>query len=275
MPRVQGPAPIVALAATAAAGAAAAAAPFLSNGLLLTGSACGGGGSEQRCIGLARGLSLVEISPRAWLFVAGGVLSVVLAAAAILALRRGWAAAVPPAVALALGVAAVAGVFALERVAAHVDPAGAQGTTGRLLEDWHPFLEPELRDMREDALRSYAGRPTEPGGPVYDREQILGSFSVREQTGWSVLRWALAAGLFAALLALALQLTASLRLAVTLAGTAGIVTWALAFDGARPCDSSASECYDGVVTFLAVGAAVVWWVLYALGSKNARRRGEP
>jgi hypothetical protein len=271
MSRVQGSAPIVSLAVVAAAGAAAAVAPFLPKGLALSGSACGGGGSEQRCIGIARRLSLVEISPRAWLFVAGGVLCVLLAGAAILAVRRGWAAAAP--LTLALAVVTVIGLVSMERVAAHVEPASVQGTIGRVLEDWNPFLEPELRDMREDAVRRYAGKPTAPGGPAYDREQILDSFSVREQAGWKILRWATVVGFFAGLVALATLLTSSLALAVTLAGTGGLVTWALAFDRARPCDSNASECYDGLVTFFAFAVAIVWWVVYLAGSRAARRGG--
>jgi uncharacterized protein YdbL (DUF1318 family) len=271
MRRVQGSAPIVSLAVAAVAGAAATLAPFLPNGLVLTGSACGGGGSEQQCIGIARQLSLVEVSPRAWFFVAGGVLVAVLAGAAIVALHRGWAALV--AITLVLAVVALVGIVSMERVAAYVEPAGTQGTIGRLLEDWHPFLEPELADMREDAVRTYAGQPTVPGGPLYDREQILDSFSVREQGGWKLLRWAIPVALFAALGALASLLVASLALAVTLAGTTGLVVWALAYDRARPCDSNASECYDGFVTIFAVGAAVVWWVAYLLGV-SAERRGD-
>ena len=125
--------------------------------------------------------------------------------------------------------------------------------------------------MRADAVRRYAGRPTAPGGPAYDREQILDSFSVREQSGWKLLRWAIPVALFASLLALASLLAATLALATTLAGTAGLVVWALAYDRARPCDSNASECYDGLVTIFAVGVAVVWWVVYLLGTSAARR----
>ena len=44
-------------------------------------------GNEQRCTGIARQLSLVDVSPRAWGYVAGGALCILLAAAALL-LRR-------------------------------------------------------------------------------------------------------------------------------------------------------------------------------------------
>lgn len=271
MQGVQGSAPIVSLVIAAGAGVAAAIAVFLPKGLVLSGSACGGGGSEQHCIGIARQLSLVEISPRAWYFVAGGVGCALLAGGAILVLRRDWGALLP--VTLVLAAVALVGVVAMEQVAAHVEPASTQGTIGRLLEDWHPFLEPELADMREDALRKYSGQPTAPGGPAYDREQILDSFSVREQRGWTLLRWAIPIAFFAALVAFASLLSTSLGFAITLAGTVGLVTWAVAYDRARPCPSG-SECYDSFVTTIAVGVAVAWWVAYGLNTRSASRRDD-
>jgi hypothetical protein len=259
----------VSLGIVAAAGVAAVVAAFLPKGIVVTGRACGGGGSEQRCIGIARQLSLVEISPRAWLFVAGGFACALLAGGAILALRRHWAALLP--MTLVIAAIALVGLVLMEQVAAHVEPANAQGTTGRLIQDWHPFLEPELADMREDAVREYAGQPTAPGGPDYDREQILDSFSVREQGGWTLLRWAIPTAFFAALVALASLVATSVALAITLAGTVGIVAWALVYDRARPCNPNASECYDSFVTVLAVGLAVVWWIVYYLGTRSAPR----
>ena len=273
MERVKGLATIVSLAIVGAAGVAAAVAAFLPGGLLLTGYACGGGGDEQRCIGLARQLSLVEISPRAWLFVAGGVGCALLAGGAILALRRDWGAVLP--LTLVLTAAALVALVLMEQVAAQVEPANVQGTTGRLLEDWHPFLQPELADMREDAVRKYAGQPTAPGGPAYDREQILDSFSVREQGGWTLLRWAIPVALFAALLAFASVVATSLGFAVTLAGTGSIVAWGLVYDRARPCGSDASECYDGLATVFAVGVAIAWWVIYLSTRSGSRRDDSP
>src|SRR5688572_15973977 len=67
-----------------AAGLAVALAPVAFPGLVLGGSACGGGGSEQVCLGIARELTLVEISPQAWLWVAGGGIIAVVAVAAFL-----------------------------------------------------------------------------------------------------------------------------------------------------------------------------------------------
>jgi hypothetical protein len=274
MPAMSRVASVMSLVVVAAAGALAAVAPLLPEGLVLGGSACGGGGSEQQCTGIARQLSLVEISPHAWLFVAGGSLCAVLGGAALVALWRDWSALVP--IALVLAVVALVGLVAIEQVDVLVEPAGGGGgTIGRSLEDWGPFLAPELADMREDALRRYAGRPTAPGGPVFDREQILGSFSVREQDGWRLLRGAIVVGFFAALFAFATILGASLPLAITAAGTLGVVAWAVAYDQAVTCDPGASECYQGITTAFAIGLAVVWWVVYLVGAAIARRVAKP
>jgi hypothetical protein len=250
------------------AGAAAAVAPLLPEGLVLRGYACGGGGDEQRCIDIARRLSLVEISPRAWLFVAGGVLCAVLGAATLVVVWRTSRTVLP--LAFVLTAVALAGLAQMERISAFVDPAGTEGTVGRTLEDWDPFLEPELRDMREDALRRYAGTRTEPGGPLYDREQILDSFAVREQVGWRAFQAAVVVLFFAALLGLASAVTSRPALAVTITGTVGIFVWAYVIDRVTPCDGG--ECWDGVLPVAAFVLAVIWWAVYFLASAAARRQ---
>ena len=186
----------VAFAAVAAAlGAVIALAPLSEHGLVLGGSACGGGGNEQRCTGITRQLSLVEISPRGWAFVAGGVLCILLAAAALVLRRRTD---VRLGIAIAVLVLAFVGLVQVERVDALLGPEDG-GTWGRSLEDWGPVLSPELADLRRDALLRYEGTRTEPGGPLYDREQILPSFFAHVQDGWRVLRGAVVVLFFVAL----------------------------------------------------------------------------
>ena len=250
------------------AGAAAAVAPLVSKGLVLGGYACGGGGEEQRCIGIARRLSLVEISPRAWLLVAGGVLCALLGAVTLVVVWRTSRTVLP--LALVLTVVALAGLVQMERIAVFVDSAGTEGTVGRSLEEWDSFLEPELRDMREDALRRYAGTRTEPGGPLYDREQILDSFAVREQAGWRVFQAAVVVLFFAALLGLASALTSRPALAITITGTVGIFVWAYVIDRVTPCEGG--ECWDGVLPVAAFVLGVIWWAVYLVGTAVARRQ---
>ena len=81
---------------------------------------------------------------------------------------------------LSLAVLCVAflGLVQTTQIDAKLGPSEG-GTYGRSLEDWGGFLSPALVELREDALRRYVGRPTEPGGPLYDPDQILSSFSVR------------------------------------------------------------------------------------------------
>ena len=112
----------VAFAAVAAAlGAVIALAPLSQQGLVLGGSACGGGGNAQRCTGIARQLSLVEISPRAWALVAGGVLCIVLAAAALVLRRRSD---IRFGIAIAVLVLAFVGLVQVERIDALLGPEG-------------------------------------------------------------------------------------------------------------------------------------------------------
>ncbi|MEJ7790894.1 MAG: hypothetical protein WKF65_02860 [Gaiellaceae bacterium] len=179
---------------TVAAGAVAVLAAVLLPGLVLGGSACGGGGNAQRCTGIARQLSLVGVSPHAWAYVAGGTVCILLGAAALLLTRHRVARIV---LSLAVLTVAFIGLVQTTRVDAKLGPSGG-GTYGRQLEDWGAFLSPALRELRQDALRRYGGRQTEPGGPRYDREQILASFSVREQDGWRFLYTAVVVVFFAA-----------------------------------------------------------------------------
>ncbi len=244
----------------AVAGAVAALAPLLLEGLVLGGSACGGGGSAQRCTGIARQLSLIEISPRAWAFVVGGAVCVVLAAAAFVLRRRNG---VRLGIAAAVLALAFAGLVQTERIEALLGPEGG-GTWGRSLEDWGPFLSPELADLREDSLRRYAGTRTEPGGPLYDREQILPSFSARKQDGWLFLYRAVIVLFFVSLFETARRLVRRPALAVTTTATVGLVAWAMVLDAAVQCEDG-GECWKGIATLLAFVVAVGLWLAYLAG----------
>lgn len=249
------------VAVTVAAGAVAALAPVLLPGLVLGGSACGGGGNAQRCTGIARQLSLVNVSPRAWACVVGGALCVLFGAAALLLARRRVARIV-----LSLAILAVAfvGLVQTSRIDAKLGPS-AGGTYARPIDDWGAFLSPALRELRQDALRRYGGRRTEPGGPRYDREQILGSFSVREQDGWRILHVVVVVAFFAAGLESVRRVVRRPSLAIVTASTAGLVVWAAVVDRSTRCDPGASECYRGLTTLLAVAAAGLGWAGYLAG----------
>jgi len=248
-------------AVTVATGAVATLAPVLLPGLVLGGSACGGGGNAQRCIGIARQLSLVEVSPRAWAYVAGGALCVLLGAVALLVVRHRVAKIVLSAAVLSI---AFAGLVQTTRVDAKLGPSGG-GTYGRAIEEWGPFLSPALLELRQDARRRHGGTRTEPGGPLYDREQILDSFSVREQDGWRYLHAAIVVAFFAAGLETVRRVVRRPILALVTTSTVGLVLWAWVVDRATPCGPGASECYRGLPTILAIGAAALVWLAYLTG----------
>ena len=169
-------------------------APVWLQGFVLGGSACGGGGNEMRCTGIARQLSLLDVSPRAWGYVAGGVLCILLGAAALLLTRNRSAR-----IALSAAVLSVAfvGLVQTTGIDVKLGPSSDGATYGRATEDWGAFLAPTLLELRRDALRRYEGKRTEPGGPLYEREQILDSFFVRPQDGWRFLRAAIVVLFFA------------------------------------------------------------------------------
>ena len=244
----------------AATGSIVALAPVLMLGLVLGGSACGGGGSAQRCTTIARRLALVDVSPRAWAYVVGGALAVLGAVALLLARPRDRR------ILLSLSILCVAflGLVQTTQIDAKLGPNDS-GTYGRSLEDWGGFLSPALVELREDALRRNGGRPTEPGGPMYDPEQILSSFSVRRLDGWRLLYAAVVVLFFAAGLATVRLLVRRPVLALVITSTAGLVIWAATVDGAGQCDADAGECYRGIATFLALVAAAVVWGVYAAG----------
>ncbi len=256
---------------TVAAGAVAVLAAVLLPGLVLGGSASGGGGNAQRCTGIARQLSLVGVSPHAWAYVAGGTVCILLGAAALLLTRHRVARIV---LSLAVLTVAFIGLVQTTRVDAKLGPSGG-GTYGRQLEDWGAFLSPALRELRQDALRRYGGRQTEPGGPRYDREQILASFSVREQDGWRFLYAAVVVVFFAAGLETVRRVVRRPTLAIVTTSTAGLVVWAMIVDRATPCDPGASECYRGLTTILAVAAAVLGWGAYLAGTLVGRGVDRP
>lgn len=248
-----------------AAGLTVALAPVAFPGLVLGGSACGGGGSEQVCLGIARELTLVEISPRAWLWVAGGGIVAALAVAALLVPvdHVRLAAAV-----LVLGLA-VTGVAQTAEVDQKLGPSGG-GTWGRADEDWGPFLRPALLDLRADKRRELVGTRQRPGAPPYEREQTLESFSALPRTGWTVLESTLAALLFALIFEVARRALRRPSLAAVIALTAGAVLWAGIEDHTYECNPDASECYRGLGTFLAVVAAALAWAAYGIGVAAGR-----
>lgn len=253
------------VAVAAALGAVIVLASLSEHGLVLGGSACGGGGSAQRCTGIARQLSLVEISPRAWAFVVGGVLCIVLAAAALVRRRRTD---IRLGIAIAVLALAFVGLVQVERIDALLGPEDG-GTWGRSLEDWGPVISPGLADLRRDALRRYEGTRTEPGGPLYDREQILPSFFAHVQDGWRVLRGAVVVLFFVALFETLRRLVRRPTLAVTTTATVGLVVWAMVLDRAVPCADD-GECWEGLATILAVIVAGIWWLAYLAGSMLGR-----
>ena len=257
------------VAVTGAAGAVAALAPILIPALLLGGSACGGGGNAQRCTAIAREFSLVDVSPRAWWYVVGGAVCVVLAAVAFVVRRHRSAR-----LGLALAVVSLAFValVSVARVDAKLGP-GDGATYGRTIEEWGGFLAPALLDLRVDALRRYAGRRTEQGGPRYDREQILDTFFVRPRDGWRVLHAAVVVLFFAAAFEAVRRVVRRPSLALAAAATGGLVVWAAVVDSASTCSPDASECYRGFATLFAVAAAVAAWAAYLGGVLAGRLVG--
>jgi hypothetical protein len=260
--RVEWVASGVFVAVTMAAGAVAVVAPVWLQGFVLGGSACGGGGNEMRCTGITRQLSLVEVSPRAWGYVAGGVLCILLGAAALLLTRNRSAR-----IALSAAVLSVAfiGLVQTTQTDVKLGPSSQGATYGRATEDWGAFLAPTLLEQRRDALRRYEGRLTEPGGPLYDRELILDSFFVRPQDGWRFLRAAIVVLFFAAGLETVRRLIRRPVLAVVTTATAGMLIWARIVERATPCDPGASACYDGLLTIYAVAAVGAVWAVYFAG----------
>jgi hypothetical protein len=256
---------VVFVTATAAAGVVAAYAAVAMPGLIAGGSACGGGGGAQRCTAIARELSLVDVSWRAWWYVVGGALCVAVAAIALVVRRQRSA---RLGLALAMMALAFAGLVQIARVDAKLGPS--DGTYGRTTEEWGGFLAPALLDLRRDALQRYAGRLTEPGGPRYDREQILDSFFVRARDGWRALYGAVVVLFFTAVLEAVRRIVARPSVAVVAAATGGFVVWAAVVDRAGTCSPDASECYRGLLTALAVAAAVLAWAAYGLGVVTGR-----
>jgi hypothetical protein len=248
-------------AVTVAAGAVAVVAPVWLQGFVLGGSACGGGGNEMQCTAIVRHLSLVDVSSRAWGYVAGGVLCILLGAAALLLTRNRSARIVISAAVLSI---AFVGLVQTTSIDVKLGPSSG-GTYGRATEDWGSFLAPTLIELRRDALRRYEGRQTEPGGPLYERELILDSFFVRPQDGWRFLRAAIVVLFFAAGLETVRRPIRRPVLAVVTTATAGMLIWARIVERATPCDPGASACYDGLLTIYAVAAVGAVWAVYFAG----------
>jgi hypothetical protein len=243
----------------AGAGVVAALTPVLVQGLVLGGSACGGAGNAQRCTAIARHLSLVDVSPRAWAYVVGGA-AVVLGAAAPLFARPS----VRSVLLLTILCIAFLGLVQTTDINARLGPSGG-GTYGRAVDEWGAFLSPALVDLREDALRRYAGRRTEPGGPRYERAQILDSFSVHRLDGWRYLYAAVVVLFFAAGLGSVHRIVRRPVLAIVITGTAGSVLWAMVADEATQCEPDTSECSLHLATILALAGAAATWSVYLAG----------
>jgi hypothetical protein len=247
------------VAVTVTAGAVGVLAPVLLPGLVLGGSACGGAGRAMRCRGITRELSLVDVSPYASAYVGAGVLCVLLGTAALFLARARVARTV-----LSLAVLAVAFVGLVQTT--HLEETlgpSAGGTHARTLEDWGAFLSPALLDLRRDAVRRYAGRRTEPGGPLYERELILDSFSANERTGWRFLYTATVALFFAAGLDAVRRVVRRPTLAIVASSTACLVVWARVNQSATRCEGS--DCLGWVITVVALAAAGLAWGAYFTG----------
>jgi hypothetical protein len=243
-----------------AGGLAVALAPIALPGLVLGGSACGGGGNEQVCLGIARELTLVEISSRAWLSVAAGA-AVAAAAALALVIRHDALRLTAAVVVFALALTAFAQTA---RVDAKLGPEGG-GTWGRSDEEWGAFLRPALLDLRADKRRELVGTRQRPGAAPYEREQTLETFSVLPRTGWKLLNAALVALLFASIYEATRRLLRRPGLAAVVAITGGTMVWALVEDRSYECNPDASECYRGLLTFLAFVGVALAWAAYGLG----------
>ena len=213
-----------------AAGAVAVVAPVWLQGFVLGGSACGGGGNEQRCTGIARQQS--DRPDRA------------LGRCPVRRFRRARSDDRDRCEARAF--------FQRRHVRASDGGLGA-------------FLAPALLELRRDALRRYEGTRTEPGGPLYEREQILDSFFVRPQNGWRFLRAAIVVLFFAAGLETVRRIIRRPALAVATTATVGMVIWARIVERATSCNPDGSECYDGLLTIYAVAVAGAVWTVYFAG----------
>jgi hypothetical protein len=257
------------VAVTVAAGAVSVVATVWLQGFVLGGSACGGGGNEMRCTAISRQLSLVDVSSRAWGYVAGGVLCIFLGAAALLLTRNRSGRIVISAAVLSI---AFVGLVQTTSIDVKLGPPSG-GTYGRATEDWGSFLAPALIELRRDGLRRYEGKQTEPGGPLYERELILDSFFVRPQDGWRFLRGAIIILFFASGLETVRRFIRRPVLAVVTTGTVGMVIWARVVERATPCTPDASDCYQGLLTILAVAAAALVWGVYFAGVFIGRLAG--
>ena len=246
------------VAVTVTAGVVGVLAPVFLPGLVLGGSACGGAGNAMRCTEITHELSLVDVSPYAWGYVGAGALCILLGAAALFLARARVARTV-----LSLAVLAVAFVGLVQTT--HLDEAlgPSGGTYGRTLEEWGAFLSPALLDLRRDAVRRYAGRRTEPGGPRYQRELILDSFSVRERNGWRFLYPAAVALFFAAGLDAVRRVVRRPTLAIVASSTACVVVWGRVAQSATRCEGS--DCLGWVITVIALAAAGLAWGVYLTG----------
>jgi hypothetical protein len=242
------------------AGVALAVAPVALPGLVLGGSACGGGGEEQVCLGIARELSLVEVSPLAWWWVGGGAaLAAIGVVALVVASDRLRLAAGFAVVALA-----VTGLALTSKVDAKLGPEGG-GTWGRSDEDWGRFLRPALLDLRADKRRELVGKRQRPGAPPYEREQTLETFSVLPRSGWKIVGATLVALLFASLFEVSRRLIRRPSLAFVGAATGGLLVWAYIEDSSFECSPDASECYRGLLTLIVVVGVAAAWAAYGIG----------
>jgi hypothetical protein len=226
-------------------------------GLVLGGSACGGGGEEQVCLGIARELTLVEVPPRGWLYVAGGLAVAVLGLAA-LAVGRDHHRLAAGVVVLAL---AFVGLVTTARIDAKLGPEGG-GTWGRADEDWGAFLRPALLDLRADKRRELVGTRQRPGAPPYEREQTLESFSALPRIGWKIVDAAVVVLLFASLLEVARRVIRRPSLALMVTATGGLFLWLVVEDRSYECAEGASDCYQGLLTLFALVAVSLASVVY-------------
>ena len=261
---------MAASAVAVAAGAAVLVAAYALPGIDIAGSACAGGGAEQVCRDLARGLSLGRDLGWPLIYPLGAAVIVGLGLAGLVR-----AANVAVLVAIALLVVSFGGLAYTEAVGAKFcGSARFHETCERTDAEWGPYLRPPLLELRHDALRRYEGKEARPGGPTFNREDILPSFSVEPRTGWTLVRNASVVLYFLSIFELVRRLSRQIVVSLLVASTGGIVVWAQLAERFSPCDPDIGECYGGFATALSVVVAAFVWLCYfvAVAARRSRAR---
>lgn len=240
--------------AIAAAGALVVVAVFQREGISIGGNACGGAGASQVCRHIDRELALAELGWFSWATAAGGALLVVAGIAGALMPR--WRALLGP-VALAVVLLGLLG-------AAHLDnrfcPGGATvATCGRTVDEWGPILREPLLELRAETRAELVGRPSQPGGPMFEGAQTMETFRSRALDGFVLLKEVVVASVFLVSVIVALRWIRPAVFAVVAALTGALVVAAAVWDFTTPCSDEGCPELRGLVTAAAVGLAVLVW----------------